>query len=115
MFNRVRLRCWVLLALVLLAACGGQPTPASPAPTAAAPPTRAPASATAVATIAPTSSTSSGQGAATAQAPTAAPTASAAQPENATASIPDGLTPEGYHILGRADAPVTLVMYSDFL
>jgi protein-disulfide isomerase len=114
MFNRFMLRCWAGLALVLLAACGGEPTPASPAPT-AAPPTRAPAPATTAATIAPTPSTSSGQGAATAQAPTAAPTARAAQPENTTASIPDGLTPEGYHILGRADAPVTLVMYSDFL
>jgi protein-disulfide isomerase len=114
MFNRFMLRCWAGLALVLLAACGGQPTPASPAPTAAAPPTRAPAPATAAATIALTLSTSSGQGAATAQAPTAAPTAGAAQP-GAAVAIPDGLTPEGYHILGRADAPVTLVMYSDFL
>ena len=46
MFNRVMLRCWAGLALVLLAACGSQPIPASPAPTAAAPPTRAPAAPT---------------------------------------------------------------------
>jgi hypothetical protein len=30
-------------------------------------------------------------------------------------AIAQGLTPEGYHMFGRADAPVTLVMYSDFL
>jgi hypothetical protein len=34
---------------------------------------------------------------------------------NSEQAIPQGLTPEGYHELGRADAPVTLVMYSDFL
>jgi hypothetical protein len=33
----------------------------------------------------------------------------------ASGTIPEGLTPEGYHFLGRADAPATLVMYSDFL
>jgi hypothetical protein len=29
--------------------------------------------------------------------------------------IPQGLTAEGYHVLGRPDAPVTLITYSDFL
>jgi hypothetical protein len=48
------------------------------------------------------------------QATAAAPTAGAAEP-GATAAIPESLTPEGYHVLGRPDAPVTLVMYSDFL
>lgn len=39
-----------------------------------------------------------------------------AAPPTATASgIPEGLTTEGYHVLGRADAPVTLINYSDFL
>jgi hypothetical protein len=48
------------------------------------------------------------------QATAAAPTAGAAEPA-ASGAIPESLTPEGYHVLGRPDAPVTLVMYSDFL
>ena len=105
MFDRAMLRCWAVLMLGLLAACASQPSPASPAPTAAEP-TRAPAAPTTAAVIAPTP--------ALAQATAAAPTAGAAQP-GAAAAIPDSLTPEGYHVLGRPDAPVTLVMYSDFL
>jgi protein-disulfide isomerase len=107
MFDRAMLRCWAVLMLGILAACGSQPIPASPAPTAAAQPTRAPVGPTAAAVIAPTAAAS--------QAPAAAPTASAAQAGNSAAAIPDSLTPEGYHMLGRPDAPVTLVMYSDFL
>jgi len=106
MIYRAMLRCWAVLALGLLAACGSQPSPASPAPTAAAPPTRAPAMPAAATAIAPTAALS--------QATAAAPTAGAAQP-GAEAAIPASLTPEGYHVLGRPDAPVTLVMYSDFL
>jgi protein-disulfide isomerase len=106
MFRRTMLRIWAVLVLGLLAACGSQPIPASPAPTAAAQPTRAPAAPTAAAVIAPTAAAS--------QAPAAAPTSDAAQPGDA-AAIPDSRTPEGYHVLGRPDAPVTLVMYSDFL
>jgi len=102
MFDRATLRIWAVLVLGLLAACGSQPIPASPPPPAAARPTRAPAAPTAAAVIAPTAAASP------------APTAGAAQPEN-SAAIPDSLTPEGYHMLGRPDAPVTLVMYSDFL
>lgn len=43
---------------------------------------------------------------------TAPPTAQAA---SAYADIPQGLTSEGYQLLGAPEAPVTLVMYSDFL
>jgi protein-disulfide isomerase len=107
MFNRTMPRIWAVLALGILAACGSQPIPAGIAPTAAPPPTRAPAAPpTAAAVIAPTAAAS--------QAPAAAPTAGAAAPE-ISAAIPESLTPEGYHVLGRPDAPVTLVMYSDFL
>jgi hypothetical protein len=49
-----------------------------------------------------------------ATAPAATATA-APQPATASAAIPEGLTPEGSHFLARADAPATLVMYSDFL
>ena len=84
-------RLWAVLALSMLAACGNQPSPAGTAPTSAAA-----IAATAAGTPAP-----------------AAPTASAAQAGDA--AIPSSLTPEGYHVFGRPDAPVTLVMYSDFL
>ncbi len=106
MFNRVMLGCWAVLALVLLAACGNQPAATGSAPTAAAPPATRARAPTAAAVIAPT--------AAGTQASAAAPTVGAA-PAGDTAAIPNSLTPEGYHMLGRPDAPVTLVMYSDFL
>jgi hypothetical protein len=32
-----------------------------------------------------------------------------------TAGLPHGVTPEGHYYLGRADAPVTMVEYADFL
>jgi len=98
-----------LVLLVMLAACGSASNPAAaPAPTGAA-----------------------------VQRPTSPPTALAAQPSAsqppatttqlpataapapATATIDEGiaqgLTPEGYHFLGRADAPVTFQDFSDFL
>ncbi len=99
MIHRTMFRLWAVLMLGVLAACGNQPTSAGTVPTAATQPTVA-------ALSAPTAAGS--------QAPAAAPTAGAAQAGDAVA-IPSGLTPEGYHMLGRPDAPVTLVMYSDFL
>jgi hypothetical protein len=106
MFRRTMLRLWAVLALGGLAACGSAPVPAGPAATAAQP-THAPVAPT-VAAVEPTAATS--------QAPATAPTAGIAQPEGSgAAAIPEGLTSEGYHMLGRPDAPVTLVMYSDFL
>ena len=38
-----------------------------------------------------------------------------ASPQTAGAVIPQGLTPEGYHVLGRPDARVTIEDFSDFL
>lgn len=75
----------VLLTLVLLTACGG----AAQRPT-TEPPASAPATPTAVTT------------AATAIAPAE------------TNPLAQGRTPEGYHSLGRVDAPVTITFYSDF-
>ncbi|GAB4201481.1 MAG: hypothetical protein OHK0022_23530 [Roseiflexaceae bacterium] len=79
----------VLLALALLTACGGtaQGPTAQPQPTTSA-------TQVAVATVAATQA--------------AAPTAVGAD------SLIKGRTPEGYHTLGRADAPVTITFYSDF-
>jgi hypothetical protein len=105
-------RTLLLVLLGLLAACGNATPAAQLAPTVApidaqpatpSAPTAAPTIARAAATAAP---------AATARAPEAIP---APQATIAGGAIPDGLTPEGYHFLGRADAPATLVMYSDFL
>ena len=101
MFDRAMLRCWAMLMLGLLAACASQPNTASLAPTAAEP-TRAPIAPTAVAVHVPT---------AAASLPSTAPTAAAAT----DGAIPNSVTAEGYHVFGRPDAPVTLVMYSDFL
>jgi protein-disulfide isomerase len=112
MLLRAMVRTWAVLALGLLAACGSQSIPASPAPSGAAQPTSVPAAPTAAAIAAtaavpPTSAVAP-------TTPAAAPTTGATQLAE-SAAIPDGLTPEGYHMLGRPDAPVTLVMYSDFL
>ena len=102
MLHRAMLRCWAVLLLGLLAACASQPLPASPAPTAAEP-TRVPAAPTGVLS-APTDASAATQ-------PPAAPTTAAPT----TAAMSDSLTAEGYHVLGQPGAPVTLVMYSDFL
>ena len=104
MLRRQLIRLWAVLAVTSLAGCGSQPSSSSPAATAVPP---------AAATVAP----SAAPAAATAQV-SAAPGTPSAAPAAATpgiAAIPESLTPEGYHVLGRPDAPVTLVMYSDFL
>jgi len=91
---------WSLFILQLLAACGNSAGTALPpsgrATTAALPAPSMPTARPATALPAPQPS-----------AALAAPTAEAA--------IPEGVTAEGYHMLGRPDAPVTLTMYSDFL
>jgi hypothetical protein len=104
----------LLLALLgVLAACGNT-TPAAQNPplaaTAGGLPTTTPPSSAVPATARPV--------AATAIAVTALPSAEATaapQPTASSTALPEGLTPEGYHYLGRADAPATIVMYSDFL
>jgi hypothetical protein len=104
-----------LLFVGLLLACGNASTPAAqPAPTIARAAAPATASNSAPATAAVSTQPTQAR-AASATAP-AAPATVAAEPTAASASgISEGVTAEGYHYLGRPDAPVTLVMYSDFL
>lgn len=106
MLLRPAVRTLLALAFVLLAACTVQP---GPAPLATLPPSpTAVRAAPATASPAPTS----------VAAPTMAPTAPVLASGDVTgpyAGIPRSRTPEGYHVLGNPDAPVTLVMYSDFL
>jgi hypothetical protein len=105
MIKHTFVRLWALLALGLLAACGNASAPAAVAPTAAR-----------SATLSPSPSPSAPAPAATRLGSTSAPALPTAAPAaTATGAIPAGLTAEGYHQLGRADAPVTLVMFSDFL
>ncbi len=88
----------ILLALALLTGCGGTAQSPTAQPGATRATTQA-AAATAPATAPPA---------------TALPQAT----EAATPADADGLvrgrSPEGYHTLGRADAPVTITFYSDF-
>ncbi|MFN8479672.1 MAG: hypothetical protein U0074_17785 [Kouleothrix sp.] len=95
MLRRIILSIWTLAAVAILAACGNTTTPQASSPTksAAAPPAR---------TVAPAATL----------APSPVATASTAA---TAATIPEGTTQEGYHVRGQAAAPVTLVMYSDFL
>lgn len=87
---------------VLLAACGTTSQPAASAPTTISQP--------AATSAAPTTAN------ATAEAATSAAVATAETPAETTAAagIPEGRTPEGYHVLGNPDAPVTIQFYSDF-
>jgi hypothetical protein len=97
----------LITSALLLAACsGGAAQPAQPAPSQqqatrpAASPTAAQPAALPTAAAAPSPATAS-ESAAT------PPAASVA------ADVDEGVTAEGYHFLGRADAPNTIVMYSD--
>ena len=99
MFRRPRLRFWALLTLSLLAACGSDAGPAALAPSQSSAATAPQVAAPPTAATQPTAATSTDQ--------TATPAAAR--------DIPESVTAEGYHVLGRADAPVTLTMYSDFL
>jgi hypothetical protein len=101
-----------LVLLVLLAACGSvrnQATAPEPTGVAAQRPPAPPAPTT---PPAPSQATQ-----ATDAQPPAAATAAAPAPTTATTvdGIAQGLTPEGYHFLGSADAPVTFQDFSDFL
>lgn len=100
-----RLLRHLLLALAmgaLVAACSNVPSASAPpvSPTAVSPAvTQAPVVASPVAPAAPTAVQ---PGDALAPAPTA------------VTALERGRTPEGYHYLGSADAPITLQEYSDF-
>ncbi len=101
MVDRHAIAVIVVAMVVWLAACSGPrgseaPTPSPPAP---------PATATAPPSVA------SPPGAA----PTATPGAAASTLSEVYPGVPRSRTPEGYHLLGNPEAPVTLVMYSDFL
>jgi hypothetical protein len=50
---------------------------------------------------------------ATTQPATTAPVSTAAS--SIFAALPQSKTPEGYYVLGRADAPIVIEFYSDFL
>ena len=118
MLLRIAVRALLSLAFALLAACAAQP---GPAPLATLPPS--PTAASAAPTMTPpaliTSPTAASAAPTTAPpALTTSPTAAVLASGDATdpyAGIPRSRTPEGYHVLGNPDAPVTLVMYSDFL
>lgn len=127
-FRRGRRKALYLAVVAGLAACGNQPSTASTPPT----PPGATAAAGATTSNTPTLPASwsitqvpgspTPRDIATTSAPalpSEVPTAmDASMPVVASgpfAGIPQDKTPEGYPMLGAADAPVTLVMYSDFL
>lgn len=110
-----RLLPLAMLSLLVLA-CGGTttaPTAQQPAPLVA---TTAPSTPAALPTAAQTAAVIATPVQTTLASPVAEtlPT-TAASGEGREQAIPRGQTAEGYWYLGRADAPVTLSMYSDFL
>ena len=121
MARTISLRLGLLLVLsVLLAACGGAGAPsAGPAPTGASagdrPTSLLEATHVPQATVAPAAALATSAPSAlpaTTAAPAISQPVATAAPEG---GIAQGLTPEGYHYLGRDDAPVTITNYSDFL
>jgi len=111
MFRSTMLGFWALLALSILSACGNAAAPAtltpSQSPATPAPPPAA-AAISSPAAIQPASTVA-------AQPIASASAAQSTAPPAVDRNIPEGTTAEGYHTLGRDDAPVTLTMYSDFL
>lgn len=106
----------MMLALVMLAACGS-PTPRAE-PT-AAPTTIAPQVVTTQTTQPPNNptfppSTVAGTVAVVTTQPPNNPSALSPTAVN-DSTIPSGITAEGYYFLGNPDAKVTLIDYSDFL
>jgi ABC-type Fe3+-hydroxamate transport system substrate-binding protein len=95
----------------LLAACGSQAT----APAAAPSPPATTSAATIVAPAPPTVAVLAPTELPTVVAVVAPTNVAGVNADGPYAGLAQGRTAEGYHLLGAADAPVTLVMYSDFL
>ncbi len=106
-----------ITAAFMLAACGGAAAPAMPTttPMAAASPTM---TVSASATPAPVASPTTPPTAGPPPTPLAQALSPTAQPIRIPATfkgIEQGLTADGFPYLGKADAPITLTDYSDFL
>jgi hypothetical protein len=103
----------IVLLSILLAACGGPTASVPPSLTATlAPSAASPPPPTATPELTPTSLTLLTPSAEPTLTPSAAPSDT---PEPQPTALAQGRTPEGYQTLGNPDAPLTLVMFSDFL
>jgi hypothetical protein len=120
----LKFRTWYLSFILLLAACGGsdvqrlatapvatgeQPTAVSPTETVAAAPTTVPS---ATAPAQPATAATDDSGAETL--PTEAPAIAATATEEPSVAV-NGRTADGAYFMGREDAPLTIIDYSDFL
>ena len=128
MFRRNNLGPLLLLILLLLAACGGaEPTPTPPAlpatqPQAEEPVAPAPTDLPPTEVPEPTDVPVPTDIPAPTEAPEPEPepTLPAAEPSLSPLAAPQedaafGRSEEGYFVRGRADAPITIIDYSDFL
>ena len=126
MIRHPRIHVGLLWILLLLAACAPDAAE-SPAEVQATAPGVQEMEATALPAATPAATATSGETAATAPEPTEAtaePTemspatapaeGAAPEPEEADVTI-NGRTDDGAYFLGRADAPLTIIDYSDFL